>query len=137
MIMKQTSLPASHREDLQVALAVRDQEEVEKREESFIAQVAVRAKKEWETFHLDHPDVNEETFRQAQRFCIKQWLLQEGTVLSDLPAFERAKKHFEFEVKGRVVEIQMITAMMEDPIYPAAWSLGAEIAAQARQRSKR
>src|SRR2546429_3716861 len=139
MIMNQTSFPESQHEDLQVAMALRDQEEIEKREENFIVQVAARAREEWETFHLEHPDIDEETFRQAQRFCVKQWFLQEGALLSDLPAFERAKKHFEFEVKGRAAEIQeqVTTAMMTGLIYQEAQSLGVHIATQARQRSKR
>src|SRR5260370_39989858 len=102
MIMKQTSLS----EDQIAELAVQD-EEIEKEEESFLAQIVIRERKEREIFHLVHPDVDEETFRQAQRFYVKQWFLQEGTLLYDLAAFERVKKHFEFEVKRRGAEIQV------------------------------
>src|SRR5947207_312130 len=82
----------------------------------FIIQVAKRAKEEWESFHLEHPDIDEETFRQAQRFCLKQWFLEQGTVLADLPAFEQAEKHFECEVQERAAHIQAIAEMMADPI---------------------
>src|SRR5690348_8219543 len=120
--MSQNPLLALQNEDPHAALAVQDQEE----EQSFIAQFSMRAREAWETFHLEHPDVDEEMFRQAQRLYVKQWFLQEGILLSDLPAFERAKKHFECDVIGRVAEIQeqVTTAMMIGPLYREMPSLG-------------
>src|SRR2546430_12496728 len=113
MTMNQTSPSQPKQRDQSGALAVQDQnqEDIKKREEDFIIQVAKRAKEEWETFHLEHPDIDEETFRQAQRFCVKEWFLQHRTTLADLPALERAEKHFACEVQERAAKIEAITEM--------------------------
>jgi len=134
--MNQRSLPKSKHEDQQLAALVQDQEDIKKVKEDIIVQILMRARKEWEAFHHQHPDIDEETFCQAQRFCVKQWLLQGGIVLSDLPAFERAQDHFAFEVIERATEIEVTTLMMKDP-FPMVRSLAAPIAAQAQLRSKR
>src|SRR2546423_6267479 len=134
--MKKNIIQKNMQKDQQVALIVQDQDEEESKEEDFIIQVAKRAKEEWETFHLEHPDIDEETFVQAQRFCIKEWFLQHGTLLADLPAFEQAEKHFACEVQERAAKIEAITEMMADPIYEEAQFLAAYITAQAQERSK-
>src|SRR6266699_192927 len=119
MTMNQTSLSQPKQKDQPAALAEQDQEQEEREafEEDFVIQVVKRAKEEWKTFHLEHPDIDEETFVEAQRFCLKQWFLQHGTTLADLPSFGQAEKHFAFEVQERAVHIEAITEMMEDPIY--------------------
>src|SRR6266699_433790 len=98
MTIDQTSPPQPKQRGQPETLTIQDQEQEEREafEEDFVVQVIKRAEEEWETFHLEHPDVDEETFRQAQRFCLKQWFLQHGIVLADLPAFGRAEKHFAY-----------------------------------------
>src|SRR6266571_6536760 len=137
MMRDQMSLLQPKQKDQSRVLAVQDQEDRKAFEEDFVIQVAKRAKEEWETFHLEHPDIDEETFRQAQQFCLKQWFLQHGTTLADLPAFEQAEKQFKCEVERRAAEIQAITAMTDNPIYWDTQCLGAYITAQAQERSKR
>src|SRR5260370_27634102 len=134
-----TLLPQPKQKDQPGTLAVQnqDQEDGKEFEEDFVIQVIKHAKEEWETFHLEHPDVDEETFVEAQRFCLKQWFLQHGTTLADLPAFGQAEKHFAFEVQERADHIEAITEMMEDPIYWDAELSSVYITAQAQERSTR
>ena len=91
MTRDQTSLSQPKQKDQSRVLAVQDQEDRKAFEEDFVIQVAKRAKEEWETFHLEHPDIDEETFVEAQRFCLKQWFLRHGTMLADLPALNKPK----------------------------------------------
>jgi len=56
---------------------------MQEREAHFVARVTELARKEWETFHLEHPDADEETLRQTQRFCVQQWVTQKATLLSE------------------------------------------------------
>src|SRR5260370_4930 len=135
MMRDQMSLPQPKQKDPPGALAVQNQDQEE--EEDCIIQIAKHAKEEWETFHLEHPDIDEEIFIEAQRFCLKQWFLHHGITLADLPAFEEAETHFACEVQERVAEIEAIAAMMDNPIYWEALSLGVLIATQAQERSKR
>src|SRR5207248_132238 len=88
-----------------------------------------------ETFHRQHPDIDEETFCEAQRFCVKQWLVQRDISLCNLPAFERAHMHFIGEVLQRAAELQAIS-MMTISTYQEAQSLADDIAAQAQDRAK-
>src|SRR5260370_20967254 len=134
-----TLLPQPKQKDQPGTLAVQnqDQEDGKEFEEDFVIQVIKHAKEEWETFHLEHPDIDEETFVEAQRFCLKQWFLQHGTTLADLPAFGQAEKHFACEVQERAAHIEAITEMMEDPIYWDAQFLGAHIIVQAQEQSTR
>src|SRR5260370_21000586 len=135
MMRDQMSLPQPKQKDPPGALAVQNQDQEE--EEDCIIQIAKRAKEEWETFHLEHPDIDEEIFVEAQRFCLEQWFLHHGITLADLPAFEEAEAHFAFEVQERAAEIEAIAGMMDDPIYCDALSLGGLTATQAQERRKR
>src|SRR5579859_1979508 len=136
MTRDQMSLPQLKQKDQSIVLADQDQYQEERKEEDFIIQIAKRAKEEWETFHLEHPNIDEETFVEAQRFCVKLWFLQHGTTFADLPAFEEAEKHFEWEVRERAAEIETIAAMMDNPITQEAPFLSAHIASRAQERSK-
>src|SRR4051794_31404316 len=109
-------------------MSVHNQEGGKTGKEDFLAQVVMRAGKEWEAFHLQHPDVDEETFYQAQRFCVKEWFFQRGTILCNLRAFVQAQKHFGYEIQERAAEIQA-TSIMIKYTYREAQSLAVRIAA--------
>ena len=138
MNLGQTSLPASQRQVQHAAAFLQDQDQDQegerKREENFIVQMLMRARKEWETFHRQHPDVDEETFCEAQRLCVKQWMLQRGIVLCSLSAFERARKYLEGEVQKCVDELDILS-LMTTYTYREARALGNRMTAQAQQRS--
>src|SRR5260370_12746925 len=70
-----TSFPQPKQKDPPGVLAVQNQDQEErKEEEDFIIQIAKRAKEEWETFHLEHPDIDERSEeRRVGKECRSRW----------------------------------------------------------------